>query len=173
MTWVNDTAGRGVITRGAIELWKRRAVAMPWTGQRVIDQRLRTVTTALTEPGRATSVLFTFDVGYHSSGWWKNAEYERCWHLSLTHPTGVLGGNESPADAEVRAWAEAFFVDDATKAWIEPPASTLDPHRLPNVAHVRVFVDEHGQAIIPEGEVYALKPWPWGKAAESIGGDVR
>lgn len=32
---------------------------------------------------RGVSVLFTRDTGHHSTGWWKNPDYERCWHLSL------------------------------------------------------------------------------------------
>lgn len=31
-----------------------------------------------------TMLLFTRDIGHHTSGWWKNPDYERCYHLSLS-----------------------------------------------------------------------------------------
>lgn len=34
-------------------------------------------------------VIFTRDVGYHTSGWWKNPDYERCYHLSISFPGGM------------------------------------------------------------------------------------
>lgn len=84
---------------------------------------------------------------------------------------------EAPTDPEVRAWATAFFGDDARMGWLEPASSTLDPHRLPGVTHFRLFINrETGEPFIPSGEVYHLKPW-----AESppkildgrLGADVR
>jgi hypothetical protein len=29
------------------------------------------------------AIIFTRESGYHSGGWWKNPDYERCFHLSL------------------------------------------------------------------------------------------
>ena len=34
-------------------------------------------------------IILTRDVGYHSSGWWKNPDYERCYHLSISFPCGL------------------------------------------------------------------------------------
>lgn len=31
-----------------------------------------------------TRLLFSRDAGHHTSGWLKNPDYERCWHLSLS-----------------------------------------------------------------------------------------
>jgi hypothetical protein len=129
------------------------------------------LTSALLEPGRWTSLALTFDTGYHSCGWWKNGNYDRCWHLSVSHPTEIQ--LETPDEKEVYTWASLLWGNDARKAWIEGAASVFDPHRLPNVVHARLWVDEHDQPVIPEGEVYQpLRPWSE-KVLESIGGDVR
>lgn len=34
-------------------------------------------------------LVYTRDVGHHSCGWWKNPDYERCYHLSLSWPGGT------------------------------------------------------------------------------------
>ena len=36
-------------------------------------------------PHRGVQIIFTRDTGHHSSGWLKNPDYERCWHLSLSY----------------------------------------------------------------------------------------
>ena len=149
---------------------RHTAFRFPWDGRLAISPRHRWVGPGITEP-RTTSITVTFDFGYAGSGWWKNAEYDRCLHLSITHPTNRVVSRvdprtkmpfnvfdcETPTDAEVWAWAVALFGTDAAKAWVEPAASTLDPYRLPNVVHARVFCDDHGP-IIPTGEVYNLVP---------------
>ena len=139
------------------------------------NQPLAFDTEALTEPGRALSLVVSFDVGAHMCGWWANADYDRCFHLSVTHP-GVgtervqlpeaQGGGfvrrrklETPTDAEVwavavAAWGEA----NARLTWTEPACAPGDPYRLPNVVHVRLFVDERMRPFMPLGEVYTLKP---------------
>jgi hypothetical protein len=121
----------------------------------------------LTEPGRIACVLYTFDIGYHSSGWWRNSDYERCYHLSVSHP-GALGLPEAPSDDEVRWWARLAWPKHYHMSWFEPPAGVLDPHRRPNVAHVRLFVDERKRPIQPEAEVYTLKPWADGTSPEKV-----
>src|SRR5690606_31231568 len=42
-------------------------------------------------PDVSACLIYTRDVGHHSNGWWKNPDYERCRHLSISfsvHPTG-------------------------------------------------------------------------------------
>lgn len=144
----------------------------PWDGSGSPTTR-PALCLALTEPGRLTSVLLTLDHGYHASGWWANADYDRCWHLSITHPLdetelvqvpGTLElvrrqRCEAPSDVEMQAWARRFFVDAARHAWIEPAAGVGDRYRLPNIAHVRVFLDPAtGEPFTPTGEVYHLRP---------------
>lgn len=34
-------------------------------------------------------VIMTRDIGYHTSGWWKNPDYERCFHVSISYPGGT------------------------------------------------------------------------------------
>ena len=176
----------------------RNAEREPWSGQTSIPSRQKVQTTAITEPGRPTFVCVTFDVGYHNSGWWANADYNRCWHISISHtgdgyaaaarrlPTRLIevgpdGGLrrkvEAPEDRETRAWARAFFGADARLGWMEPPASTLDPYRLPGVAHYRLFAHpETGVPFLPDGEVYHLRPYSGSPAKildGRLGGDVR
>lgn len=173
--------------RKVLRKMRRAAMRNPWPGDRpVTNHRHIWDTEALTEPGRPTRVLFTLDVGYHASGWFANSDYDRCLHLSVSHPRpekpriwtprdvdqfdGPIKGHDvdAPDWTEVAAWARAAFPDDYRKVWIEPPASALDRYRAPNVWHVRLYVDRDGHAIVPEGEVYDLKPWPDGTSPEKV-----
>lgn len=47
-------------------------------------------------------------------------------------------------------------------------ASVLDVYRMPHVAHVRLFLDRQNRPILPEGEVYTLKPWDDGSSPEKV-----
>ncbi len=175
-----------------IERLRRTAFKYPWWGNGPVGSQHRLVTTAILEPRRMTSLALTFDRGHHNSGWWANHEYDTCLHLSITHPTDrivhrLVDGQftatrllESPSDAEVWEWATAFFGEHVAKCWVEPPASTLDPYRLPNVAHVRLFYvrseDRAWVPIQPTGEVYHLRPIESSPAKileGRLGGDVR
>lgn len=155
---------------------RAHAFAHPWRGDRILtcpDHGLET--TAITEPGRPTRVRCSFDQHYHGSGWFKNSDYEQCLHVSISHvaageteirhiPPDLGGGVvvgaklETPSDIEVWAWARAFFGDDARLAWLEPAASVLDPYRMPNIAHARLYYDQAMRPFMPAGEVYTLRP---------------
>lgn len=180
------------IPAGRLTWVKRQAFMFPWYGRANPSSFSRLQTTAILEPGRPTLIICTYDVGYHASGWWANHEYDACLHLSISHigegteivhnpQTGDLTERqkiEAPSDPEVRAWAVAFFgAEHAPKAWLEPPAGSLDPHRLPGIAHVRLFYDQTTrQPIMPTGEVYDLKPWAESPAKileGRLGADVR
>lgn len=143
----------------------------PWDGRDVIPAWTGWTVSAITEPGRPTGVRCTFDIGYASSGWWANAMYDRCLHISVSHigdgtelvvhpETKALIRRqriEAPSDAEVRAWACRFFGEYAGWAWIEPPARVGDTYRLPGIAHARLFYDPRtDEPCLPEGEVYSL-----------------
>lgn len=105
---------------------------------------------------RVANILFTRDSGHHSSGWWKNPDYERCWHLSLSYSDfrgrGFLP-QDKPKSAEL---ARAFFGEDAKLCWIEPPYS--DRGKESDTYHYRLFCDAGWQPIKPRGEVYS-KDW--------------
>ena len=110
------------------------------------------------EPMRVT-VIFTRDIGHHSSGWWKNPDYERCWHLSSSF--WVDGSTRLKREKLARA----FFGDDVKLTWIEPPYSAVGK-RL-SVWHYRLFCDEGWQPIKPTGEVYSRRmPAGWQSFSE-------
>jgi hypothetical protein len=119
-----------------------------------------------------TLILFSRDHGHHSSGWMKNPDFERCWHLSLSFRTpfeqwpverlsspyalaqlgAVIG--LAPFDWKLaRQWVDAVLGADAKLAWTESPKS--DVGKELNVMHWRVFVDEGWQATKPRGETYS------------------
>lgn len=91
-------------------------------------------------------IIFSRDVGHHTSGWWKNPDYERCWHLSISFP----GGRNK---AVIEKILDGLFGADKTKIWIEPPYSQHG--KKAEVWHYRLFCDSNWQPIIPRGEVYS------------------
>jgi hypothetical protein len=94
-------------------------------------------------------VIYSRDTGHHSSGWWKNPDYERCYHLSLSFEGGH---NRKTAER----WCKALFGDNVSKLWIEPPFSPAGLAR--EVWHYRLFCDAAWQPLVPRGEVYS-KDW--------------
>lgn len=91
------------------------------------------------------TVLFTKDVGYHSSGWWKNPDYERCWHLSIS----FRSGKENKALSEI---LNNLFGEYQKFLWVEPPYS--EQGKSMDVWHYRLFCDINWNPIKPRGEVY-------------------
>jgi len=99
-----------------------------------------------------TLLAYTMDDGMHSSGWWKNPEYARCYHLSLS----FWNLNETVApknEKETAEWVRLFFTPNERWVWAEPPYSNIGKRK--GVWHYRLFADEHWQAILPHGEVYS------------------
>jgi hypothetical protein len=86
---------------------------------------------------------------------------------------------ETVTDDEARAWGLVFYgPGEAPKAWFEPAASVLDPYRMPNVVHLRLFLDKAGRPFTPRGEPYHIRPWADGSSPRKItegrlGADVR
>lgn len=164
-------------------------LARPWRGDTpLMDPRHVWDTTALTEPGRPTRILFSLDYGYHASGWFANSDFEQCLHLSISHkPDNIQVGETAspiaPTDEEIRAWGVATFGEDRHKALVEPPASPLSidvlvERRSPGVAHIRLWLDRDGNRVKPVGEPYHLRPWDDGTSPEKVmegrlGADVR
>lgn len=106
-------------------------------------------------------VIFTRDVGHHSSGWWKNPDYERCYHLSVSFPNGF-----TKRRGEVLA--KAFFGSDTKLLWIEPPYSAHGKQH--EVWHYRLFCNEAWEPIKPSGEVYTPRmPKGWMSFSERHG----
>lgn len=104
-----------------------------------------------------TRLILTRDVGHHASGWLKNPDYERCYHLSMS-TWGEQGGAMAHTDHADRTimglWAKAVFDRDLRYAWVEGPKSPEG--KLHDVWHWRLFCDEHWQPILPRKEVYSM-----------------
>lgn len=109
-------------------------------------------------PEVSARMIYTRDVGHHSSGWFKNPDYERAMHLSISfcvNPTD----QPLPFDRkQAEKIARAFFEDDCSKAWVEPPYST-DGKRC-GVYHYRIFCDPGWNPIVPRREVYSKDDTP-------------
>lgn len=91
------------------------------------------------------TVLYTKESGYHSGGWWKNPDYERCWHLSIS----FRSGSEKKTLNEI---LDNLFGEYKNFLWIEPPYS--EQGKKADVWHYRLFCDETWIPIKPRGEVY-------------------
>ena len=89
--------------------------------------------------------ILTRDVGYHSSGWWKNPDYERCYHLSISFPGGMKRKH-------LEYILKELFHDDRRWLWCEPPYT--EAGRQAEVWHYRLFCDPAWQPLKPRGEVY-------------------
>lgn len=100
------------------------------------------------------AVIFTRDQGMHTSGWWKNPDFERCWHLSVSMFVPYAPAIPRPFSfAETEPWVTGLFGrDNAKLTWWEGPWSPEGKVR--GVHHVRLFCDEGWQPIKPRGEVY-------------------
>lgn len=92
--------------------------------------------------------IFTRDTGYHSGGWWKNPDYERCYHLSISFP----GGKDKKVLDQI---IDGLFGQYKNLIWVEGPFSEVGKKR--GVWHYRLFCDEHWQPIKPRGEVYSTQ----------------
>lgn len=143
---------------------------------------------AVTTPELLVRLLLSRDKMHHSVGWWRNAEYEFCWHLSLSavdrsvvtsgqQPTGY---EELPHD-EVRYWARLIFGEHIDKLWNEPggtdPRLTrTEKRRNALIWHLRLFLepeilDRRGEPhvpFVPRGEVYDLVRWIDGLTPEKV-----
>lgn len=101
---------------------------------------------------RVAVVIFTRDVGHHTSGWWKNPDYERCFHLSISYKVRIDGAPLDHDRAESEKIARAFYGDDVRHVWVEGPYS---PEGLAaDVWHYRLFCDPAWVPFTPRGEVY-------------------
>lgn len=149
----------------------------------------RAITTGAVEPELTVSLSFSRDRMHHSVGWWRNAEYEYCWHLSVAAKVVDGASQEAWSDAtfepfphdELRYWVAAFYGKDIDKTWTEPGGT--DPRLTPaerrvhaTMWHVRLFLHpemlspagEPFYPFIPKGEVYTLTRWIDGLTPEKV-----
>jgi hypothetical protein len=111
-------------------------------------------------PIESARIIFTRDTGHHSSGWWKNPDYERCYHLSISF---CVNPTDEPLPFRrnvAERIAKAFYGDDVAKVWCERPYS--EEGKICGVHHYRLFCDAGWQPILPRGEVYAKGKTPAG-----------
>lgn len=97
-------------------------------------------------------LAFTRDEGMHSSGWWKNPDYERCFHLSISFRDPITGALAPKNSRITDDWLDAFYGDAQRYLWAEPPY-TKEGKRA-DVWHYRVFCDPTWSPMLPRGEVY-------------------
>lgn len=100
-----------------------------------------------------TILIFSRDIGHHTGGWFKNPDYERCYHLSLSFFDPVTGDRIDQDKGLARSWCALFFGQDRDLLWCEPPYSAEG--KANSVWHYRLFCDPGWQAIMPRGEVYS------------------
>lgn len=93
-------------------------------------------------------VILTKDTGYHSCGWWKNPDYERCYHVSISYPSGTNFKHTEWLLNEV-------FGESRKLMWCEPPYSQGGKEK--EVYHYRLFCDSSWKPIHPRGEVYSTQ----------------
>jgi hypothetical protein len=110
---------------------------------------------ALHQP-TGTLMIYTRDSGHHTSGWFKNPDYEYCLHLSLSFREPSDPDQPRDFDKALAAeWAELFFGENKRFIWAESPKS---PEGIfLQVQHYRVFCDAHWQPFVPRGEVYSTE----------------
>lgn len=150
---------------------KRRAAKLPWNGlmdsagQKIIDMCRRL------DRRTNTVLIFTRDYGHHTGGWFKNPDYERCLHLSISPAPSRLWTplKRDLDDATRDAWIRAFFAPDERWLWHEGPQTPEG--RSICVHHWRLFCDARWQPILPRGEVYSteLTERGWRSWSERLG----
>lgn len=108
-------------------------------------------------------VMFSRDAGHHSGGWFKNPDYEYCYHLSLSY----RGSDGDPLNSARRlerapqmhrlseVFIKAFYDKFTHLVWAEPPFSKIG--KKLQVWHYRVFTNERWQPMHPRGEVYTTE----------------
>lgn len=111
------------------------------------------------KPDYRAHLIYTRDSGHHSSGWWRNPDYERCLHLSLSFAGGYHGEQAVPFDrVEAEKIARTFFGEHTPWCWVEKPYTPEGKAR--DVWHYRLFCNPAWQPIQPKGEVYSRENTP-------------
>lgn len=140
---------------------KITANRFPWNGL-ADDQGMTTMDLCRRQDKKTgSSLLFTLDFNHHNSGWWKNPDYERCYHLSIASLAMLFDQYGSPFAEQIpeltkavrEQWAKAFFGDNTRLLWIEPPVSAHG--KSVDSWHYRLFVSKEAVPLLPRGEVYS------------------
>ncbi len=113
------------------------------------------------EPLTGTNLIFSRDEGHHSSGWWKNPDWERCFHLSIC----FRGQNDvrkiQPFDeALAKVWVLHLY--GPWRRFIHRESPRSDEGKQLKVHHFRVWANRNWEPLIPQGEVYSRDKTPRG-----------
>lgn len=104
--------------------------------------------------GTGARIILTRDTGHHTSGWWKNPDYERCLHLSLSFLDPATAEPIEHQHDIAAEWCDLFFPGITNLIWAEPPYS--EQGKQADTWHYRVFYSSGWAApILPRGEVYS------------------
>lgn len=104
------------------------------------------------DQGEGVLLIYSRDTGYHTSGLWKNPDYERCFHLSLSF-VDTQTRERCPRNARLtKELIDSFFGRNKKLIWSEPPYT--QDGKSNDVWHYRLFCDAGWQPIKPRGEVY-------------------
>lgn len=163
-----------------------------YTGDEASLQRYgaREIVASLAEPELMISLLLSRDRMHHSVGWWRNADYEYCWHLSIsaieraewerTRARATLTNRpvkpnfEEVPKQDLDYWAQLIFGEHIDKLWNEPggtdPRLTpVERHGRHVMWHLRLFLEPLTmEPFIPTGEVYHLTRWIPGLTPEKV-----
>lgn len=153
---------RDILLPVAADMMKKKAMSGCNTGERTIYNQIYFAECRWWLAKFECLAILTRDTGYHTGGWWKNPDYERCWHLSLSFP----GGRNKQ---DIEKILDAVFGEDKKKLWVEPPYSKTG--KSLDVWHYRLFYDEQWDPIKPRGEVYSreLTKAGWKSYSELVG----
>lgn len=142
------------LTAGVARTMRRNAEAEPFYDGLANDRNMRILERCKgMHLSTGTGLLFTRDQGMHSSGWWKNSDYERCYHLSLSFVDPITHDVRPKDTKTTQQWLDAFFGDDQRHLWAEPPYS--DGGKARDVWHYRLFCDLAWKPLTPRKEVYS------------------
>lgn len=147
----------------ALVLRAKRAAdrCLPYTGQMTPANQAIIRACSHFERRTGTRLIFTRDADPHLSGWWKNPDFARNRHLSLSYVDPELRLDRSHDHRLSRLWTQAFFGDDAKLLWCEPPSSSTG--KAHDVWHFRLFMElDWRTALKPRGEVYTKRNTPAG-----------
>lgn len=117
----------------------------------------------------SVGMIYTRDIGHHEGGWWKNPQFERCYHLSMSFRDSQTLEPAPFHRDHARRVAKMMFGDHLNWVWVEPPFS--DRGKILGVHHYRLFCDMGWQPHKPQGEVYSkeLTPIGWKSFSELHG----
>lgn len=127
----------------AIVELKRRAETFPCVHPNQPPERMAAHSVQLSNGVR---LLLTLDLDH----WFPNQDWQRCWHSSLS----ALDNGGQPVEPDRERQKEVLQA-----IFPAPMLSLLCHEHRPGslVHHWRLFFDEHGQAVVPKGEMYTRR----------------